>query len=129
MIRATKLAVSRPMYAFDPNTFDPERRSVAAAWFRRKNGVLVASMGLYHFFAPGLPEAQYPDTYQGWVDLHVDNRYGGTHLASWYGMAILNSDQPVSEEESARRVEFLRGMLDGFPAVPAGFDGWWAFPR
>jgi hypothetical protein len=129
MIRAERLAVSRPMYAFAPETFSVRDRTVQAVWFRRKKGVLVASTGSYHFFAPGLAEGAYPASYLGWVELHTDNRYGATHLASWDGVALLNSDQPVTPEEASRRVAFLAGMVAGFPQVPTGFDGWWAFPR
>lgn len=130
MIRVARVAVSRPMYAFDPATFQTVTRSAMAVWFRRRKGTLNAVMGVYTFFdvtpnqAPPLP-----DSYEGWVARHCDNRYGGSHIASWDGVALLSTDQAVTPAEAARRVEFLDAMLRDFPQVPAGFDGWWAFPR
>ena len=56
MIRAPKLVVSQPMYAFDPDSWRAERedsewggsRVLRAAWFKRKAGTLVAVMGSPH---------------------------------------------------------------------------------
>jgi hypothetical protein len=138
MIRAKRLASSRPMYAFDPDTFEGEDheyggyREMRAVWFRRKNGVLVASMGRYRLSVGwGYPgdDPKPDDMYDEWVARHADNRYGGSHLASWDGTALLCSDQPVSPEIAARRVEFLSAMLAGYPEPPANYDGWYEFPK
>lgn len=142
MIRAPKLVVSRPMYAFDPATFgnpyDSDgpcggSRTVDAVWFRRKNGRLVAAMGSYRLHANwgrwDGDAARPADTYEAWVAQHDDNRYGGGHLASWDGEALLCSDQRMTPAEAARRVEFLTLMLARYPDPPAGWDGWWTFPK
>lgn len=141
MIRAPKLLVSRPMYAFKPDTFRGKDyrfgggRVLDAVWFRRKKGVLNAVMGAYslsvgwgkpgdHLSAP--PE----NTYDAWVALHSDNRYGGEHWSSWDGTALLTTDPPALAPDIVQeRTEFLSTMLAGFPHPPAGFDGWWTFPR
>lgn len=140
MIRASKLVVSRPMYAFVPGTLtgvDWEfggHRTVAAVWFRRKKGALVASMGTYDLSvgwgrAGDTRSGRPVDTFDAWVAAHADNRYGGRHLASWDGAALLCSDQPVSPGVAQERVVFLSAMLAGFPDPPAGYDGWWTSPR
>lgn len=136
MIRADHLVVSRPMYAFDPSTCEARAYGgvlvgvvVRAAWFRRKKGLLVATVGTYHPMV--LRRDQWPTdgTYEAWIAAADDNRYGGSHIASWDGEALLNSDQPVTQGVAAVRVRFLDAMLRGFPEPPAGFDGWWTFAR
>lgn len=131
MIRAARLAASRPMYAFDPATWNltPYGPVVRAVWFKRKKGRLVASMGVYHPMVERRDQRPTDGTYEAWIAAADDNRYGGAHTASWDGTALLNSDQPVSPEVAAERVAFLDAMLKGYPGVPAGFDGWWTFPR
>ena len=131
MIRAAKLAVSRPMYAFKPDTWRPAYVGfeVDAVWFRRKKGQLVASLGTYHPMVLRQDQQPTDGTYESWIAAANDNRYGGGHVASWDGQALLCSDQPVSPEVTAKRIAFLDAMLKGFPAPPASFDGWWTFER
>lgn len=139
MIRAPRLVISRPMYAFNPATFGGEDwpfggyRELGAAWFRRKNGRLNAVMGTYRLGASwGRPYDPPPpaDTFDAWVGQHTDNRYGGTHLASWDGRALLcTKPAAVTPRVVAQRVAFLDAMLGGYPSVPAGYDGWFTFPK
>jgi len=131
VIRADKLLVSRPMYAFNPATWQPASVGyvVNAVWFRRKRGVLVASMGHYHPYVtiPHMRPAS--DSYAAWITAADDNRYGGKHVASWDGQALLCTDQPVTPEAAEKRIAWLDEVLRGFPDPPAGWDGWWTFPR
>jgi hypothetical protein len=132
VIRADHLVVSRPAYAFDPATFEMTNHGwprVRAAWFKRKNGRLVATLGVYSPMCLRSARGSARDSYAAWIKAADDNRYGGSHLASWDGAALLNSDQPVSPAIAAERLAFLDAMLRGFPEPPAGFDGWWTFPR
>ncbi len=133
MIRAPRLAVSRPMYAFRPESW---RRAggygyeVDAVWFRRKNGRTLAAMGTYHPMVTPLADEPDGDDYASWIAAANDNRYGGSHDASWDGEALLCTDlSAVSPEVAAERTEFLAAMLAGFPDPPPGFDGWFTFPR
>jgi hypothetical protein len=131
MIRAPRLVVSRPMYAFKPDTWRTGVyvRQVDAVWFKRKGGRLVAVMGRY---SPMVTYGVTPDSYgyADWIAAADDNRYGGHHIASWDGTALLCTDPPaVDPETSARYIQFLDQMLRGFPDVPAGYDGWFTFPR
>ncbi len=155
MIRAPRLAVSRPMYAFDPATWEPRYFHVdphwtppsgwepcyregqptggvvRAVWFRRKNGKTLAAMGTYspHIYGFQITEPT-TDDYQTWIEAADDNRYGGSHWSSWDGSALLTTDPPsVTPDVAAERIEFLDAMLRGFPHPPAGYDGWWTMPR
>lgn len=134
MIRATRLAVSRPTYAFRPETWraDPagSRFVVDAVWFRRKDGRTLAAMGEYHPMVM-LRDAEPTDgMYGSWIAAADDNRYGGDHHASWDGTALLCTDMPaITPKVAAERTAFLTAMLDGFPDPPPGYDGWWTFPR
>jgi len=139
MIRAPKLVVSRSMYAFDPTPLRlPTERypngnwsgsaEFRAVWFKRKRGALVAVMGTYHPMS-SVDSLPAESTYEQWVAAANDNRYGGYHEASWDGTALLGTGERVTPDVAARQVEFLTAMLAGFPNVPAGFDGWWAFEK
>lgn len=155
MIRAARLAPSRPMYAFDPNSwtvrrFDltefrswagPSRKPVfedgqptggemRAVWFRRKAGKTLAAMGVYRPHVLHLDDQPRTGDYQAWVDAADDNRYGGDHWSSWDGQTLLTTTPTsVPPELAAQRIEFLTAMLAGYPDPPPGFDGWWTFPK
>lgn len=133
MIRAPKLLVSRPMYAFQPATWRPDPSGhwfrVDAVWFRRKAGRTLAAMGCYD---PTVLRDDMEPTdglYESWITAADDNRYGAHHVASWDGRALLCTDQGVTPAETNRRIEFLTAVLAGFPDVPAGWDGWWTFQK
>lgn len=133
MIRAPKLVPSRPMYAFNPATWRKASYGgfeVDAVWFKRKRGVIVATMGTYHPFVCG-HGAEEPDSgeYLPWIEAANDNRYGGSWLAKWDGTGLLCYDPPVSPDVAAERIKFLTAVLAGFPDPPADLDGWWTFPR
>ncbi len=133
MIRTERrLVVSRPAYAFDPSTWHSNEHGqwfVDAVWFKRKHGVLVATMGVYHPFVQPFRDQPTDGRYESWIGAANDNRYGGDHVASWDGDALLCSDPRITPEASAARIAFLDVMLTGFPNVPPGFDGWYIFPK
>jgi hypothetical protein len=154
MIRAPKLAVSRPMYAFDPatwqvNRFDlaayrrwagdrptaledgqPTGGEVRAAWFRRKNGRTLAAMGVYRPRVMHHDRDPRADTYLAWIEAADDNRYGASHWSSWDGETLLTTDPPrLAPAVAAERIAFLDAMLCGFPGPPDRYDGWWTVPR
>lgn len=122
MIRAEKFRVSRPLYAVDLDSYrltETGRSDINAAWFRRRKGVTVACVGrVWNYLQPR------PQTAQEFLAAHDDNRYGGDCLARWDG-----SNLWCLADEAQRREYFrvLLPMLDAYPAVPLGFDGWWGF--
>jgi hypothetical protein len=132
VIRAPKLVVSRPMYAFDPTTWlSGGWPTVDAVWFKRKKGVLVAVMGTYHPMVTARGHDRRPaDAYEAWIAAADDNRYGGHHESSWDGTALLTTDPArIPPDLAAERTAFLTAVLAGYPHPPAGYDGWWTFPR
>lgn len=134
MIRARRLAPSRPMYAFDPATWrlplGLSWHTVDAVWFKRKRGALVAVMGTYDPHVMRRDDEPADDSYEAWIAAADDNRYGGSHLSSWDGVALLTTDPPrIPPEVAAERTAFLDLVLKGFPNPPAGYDGWWTFPK
>ncbi len=133
MIRAPRLAVSRPMYAFNPDTW---RKSsvgyeVDAVWFKRKDGILSAVCGTYHPMVMGGNFGKNPTDgrYESWIAAADDNRYGGSWAAKWNGTGLLVYSTPVAPEVMQEYIDFLDPMLKNYPDVPAGFDGWWTFPK
>jgi len=54
----------------------------------------------------------------------LDGRYGGTTHARWDGVRYWG-DEDVKEMQ--RFLGVLKPMLDAYPEVPAGYDGWWRF--
>lgn len=53
------------------------------------------------------------------------NRVSVTPTARWDGTSFWCAGQ--DPDENARYLELLRPMLENFPAVPPGCDGWWRF--
>lgn len=133
MIRAERLVVSRPMYAFKPETWRPAIGGIGfeleAVWFKRTKGVLSAVAGTYHPFVTPFGDEPTDGTYESWIAAANDNRYGGRWAATWDGKGLKCFSQPVTPDTAAKWIEFLDAMLKGYPNPPAGWDGWWTFPK
>lgn len=130
MRREDKFVLSHRPYAVDLGSLavsEKHRRdgssfyhaTVEAVWFRRRRGVLVASFGKLWDFQDGKPE-----TAQGFLSRHADGRYGGTVMTRWDGEGLWTT---MDLAESQEHLKILRPMLENYPEVPAGFDGWWTF--
>jgi hypothetical protein len=117
------------MYAFRPvisrEPSNPYSRVVDAVWFKRKSGVITAAVGSYrlHFDGAGSPPVD--GTYETWVALHGDNRYGGNCSARWNGEKFWSTSEDPNR--NAARLTFLQVMLAGYPAPPEQWDGWYEF--
>jgi hypothetical protein len=103
---------------------DPERPlfkcTIRAAWFRRKSGVLSAHLGtLWDTQTTG------PANGSAYLRAFTDGRYGGNCFARWDADNLWAPES--SWEQMKEYEEFLRPMLERFPEVPPGFDGWWSF--
>lgn len=134
MIRAPRLAVSRPMYAFDPTTWTATAGGygfqVAAVWFKRRSGVLLATVGFYHPMVERRDQQPTDGQYATWVAAADDNRYGGAWSARSNGEITWFAEQEYrTGEETDRARELLAAALAAYPEVPGGYDGWWTFPR
>ncbi|GHH57556.1 hypothetical protein [Lentzea cavernae] len=138
MIKMEKFLISKGPYAVDLASFNAtwnETRwqgepppgaakgswhcTIRAVWFRRRRGETVASIGtLWKSFREA------PVTALEFLEQHVDGRYGGDAVGRWDGDGYWGN---VSLETQQEHLKILRPMLANYPAVPAGFDGWWKF--
>ncbi len=121
MRKVEKFAVSKPLYAIDRKSFRKEgTRSwmrVDACWFRRRRGQTVASMG--YLWSSGY------ESLNEFLEKESDGRYGGRALARWDGSNLWAPE--MSKEQADKCFEFLKPMLDRYPEIPSGFDGWWSY--
>lgn len=124
MIRDDRFVLSRRQFAVDLNSLDthsPRRRlEVTAVWFRRRRGITIACLGLLWDFQQRTPV----DALE-FLAAHDDGRYGGDCRARWDGKGYWGIDD--RPEAQAENLALLRPMIDGYPAAPRGFDGWWRF--
>lgn len=122
MIREERFLISRRPYAVDLSSLAVDsygKATVAAVWFRRRRGVTVACIGeLWNF--PRLT----PKDAREFLVSHTDGRYGGDCHGRWDGTRYWGAQEPGV---AAAHLSLLRPMLDGYPSVPAGYDGWWRF--
>ena len=130
MIREDRFLISRKPYAVDLGSLRVthigaahDGRTLATArinavWFRRRNGVTVACVGhLWDIQSP-------PADASTFLAAHTDGRYGGRCEGRWDGTGYWGEEVPALQ---ARHLELLRPMLAGYPAIPAGYSGWWRF--
>lgn len=132
MIRETKFVLSHRPYAVDlsslsgKSTDTPSGRNpysfsgrIDAVWFRRKNGFTAACIG-------SLWDLQYPEPADAvqFLQQHDDGRYGGDCFGRWDGERYWGAQEPAVMEQ---HLAILKPMLDNYPALPDGYDGWWTF--
>lgn len=123
MIREDRFVLSRNPYAIDLSSlaYQPGDRLARcrAAWFRRRRGGIIACIGTLWDYQREAP----PDT-ATFLRRHIDGRYGGNCEGRWDGDGYWGeSNLGIMGEH----LEVLRPMLDAYPAIPDGFDGWWRF--
>lgn len=129
MRREDEFVVSHRPYAVDLSSLtvephQPGERTVyycwvSAVWYRRRNGQTVACVGTLRGFQHAVPS----DALE-FLARHDDGRYGGDCLGRWDGARYWGAQEPETIEQ---HLALLRPMLDAYPAVPAGYDGWWTF--
>lgn len=129
MIREDKFLISRRPYAVDLSSLRIAKPweprcwvLIDAVWFRRRRGVTVAVVGtLYDFQATPAPLSAVEA-----LGRYTDGRYGGAWTARWDGESYV-SEHPSSPEDMAEHMALLRPMLERYPEIPPGYDGWWRF--
>jgi hypothetical protein len=132
MHRTDRFLISHRLYAVDLTSLTGHRTPtpqghneyyfdgrIDAVWYRRRRGVTVACIGQ-------LWDLQYPEPADGraFLEQHTDGRHGGTCHGRWDGDSYWGTGTLTDQEE---HLAILRPMLDQFPTVPAGYDGWWRF--
>jgi hypothetical protein len=131
MRKLDKFLISKRPYAVDLTSLWTGRNtredgthfwscSANAVWFRRRHGVTVACIG----FLWDLQDSR-PETVEEFVLAHDDGRYGGTAMGRWDGDRYWSDG--VSLKVQGEHLDLLRPMLEHYPDVPAGYDGWWTF--
>jgi hypothetical protein len=96
------------------------RVSAHAVWFRRRNGLTVACAGSLWDY-----QNERPADWEAFARAHTDGRYGGNCVARWDGSNLWAPQMPF--ERAQEYLAVLRPMLDGFPAAPEPYQGWWTF--
>lgn len=128
--RLDEFLISKRPYAVGLESLSTTRRETgdgrphwycrcAAVWYRRRSGVLVSVLGTLWDY-----QDQEPTTVLEFVERHTDGRYGGTALGRWDGTGYWGAEDLATRD---RHLELLRPMLDRYPEVPSGYDGWWTF--
>lgn len=133
MIREDKFLISRRPYAVDLSSYALARHdsdypgarttwhgTVNAVWFRRRSGVLAACVGRLWDI-----QTADPGDVHTFLARHEDGRYGGDCVSRWDGASFWSASQ--DPETTAAHLELLRPMLENYPDIPAGYDGWYRF--
>ena len=122
MDRVERLVVSRGMYAVRLDTLSRAGswRGLDAVWFRRRNRQTVACVGHLWGYSGG-------ETVGEFLEGITTARYGGTCLSRWDG--LVHWSNGLERDEMERQLAILRPMLEGYPAIPEGYDGWWVFRK
>lgn len=133
MIRRDRLVHSGYPYAVRPGTFTVRSRprdldgkvvhrtSVQAFWFKGRVAAPTANMGeLWGSVVLNAGEPA-PDLERFLGEL--DTRYGGDCVARWDGRGLWHQQLSVEGEREA--LGLLRPALEGYPAAPEGYAGWW----
>lgn len=127
MIRDDQFKISRRPYAVDLDSLRAVQVyagtyhvTIDAAWFRRRRGVTVACVG--HLW--GVWKEPPPSDARQALAAMNDGRYGGECKGRWDGKRYWGSQIP---DEISTHMDLLVPMLEQFPAVPAGYDGWWRY--
>lgn len=130
MIRDPRFLISRRPYAVALGTLrggmHPRQSGgeyyngrIDAVWFRRRAGVTVACIGTLWDC-----QDERPADAVAFLQAHDDGRYGGHCDGRWDGQSYWGN---VTLAEQEQHLAVLRPMLAAYPAIPAGFDGWWRF--
>lgn len=130
MIHTDQFRISDRPYAVDLDTLTTHENMGArgpywtggtdAVWFRRRRGVTVAVAGQLH----GLIHTA-PADVRDFLTKNTDGRYGGSAVARWDGSNLWAPQMHRDDQEEYYAL--LAPMLDAFPAIPHGYDGWWTF--
>lgn len=134
MIRKDQFLISRNSFAVDLATVTGDQRkrgdkiafsgSCRAVWFRRKDGVTRACLGVLGLWNHYLPERLDLSDPHAVLSADLDGRYGGDAYGRWDGKRYWGAQEPAVQ---SLHLDVLRPMLDNYPTIPEGYDGWWGF--
>lgn len=135
MIRQDRFLISHKPYAINLTTVTATQQphagdryaltgSCEAVWFRRRQGTTVACIGTLGLSAHYLTQPVNVDDPTAILSANLDGRHGGDTHGRWDGEYYWGAQRPDTIE---KHLTLLRPMLDAYPALPAGYDGWWRF--
>ncbi|MEE4598256.1 hypothetical protein V2J94_41545 [Streptomyces sp. DSM 41524] len=141
MIREDRFLISRKPFAVDLTSLisgeqtvrdegtDHERYlysgRINAVWFRRKQGTTYACLGSLGLWSHNLRyRIENTEDPMQVLSADLDSRYGGDCYGRWDGERYWGAQKPEVIEQ---HLTLLRPMLDAYPDVPEGYDGWWRF--
>lgn len=135
MFKIDKFLISKSLYAIRMDSLEVELRpcpegfngidiwhwTMDAVWFRRRKGTTVACTGqLWNY------QETEPASAAEALAAATDGRHGADCKARWDGHSIWVLP-PQAPDDSDRFTALLRPMLDRYPEIPSGFDGWWKY--
>jgi hypothetical protein len=123
MERTDAFLISKKPYAVKTMSLDISLHgsvTMQAVWFRRRAGVTVACAGILWDHMPSVRDTA------DFLDRIGTARYGANCVARWDGERLWTDPSLPYVNPYP---DLLRPMLENFPAVPAGYDGWWVFRR
>ena len=116
-----RYAVYLDSLVLEPSPSGLTHATLRAVWLRRKGRVTAACVGtLWNSFR--VPPADAAD----FLARSTDGRYGGECLGRWDGTRYWGAQEP---EVIEAHLELLRPMLNTYPEIPKGFDGWYVYER
>ena len=116
-----RYAVDLGSLVLEPSTSGLTHATVRAVWFRRKDRVTAACVGhLWNSFRTA------PTDVADFLARSTDGRYGGVCEGRWDGTRYWGTQEPETIEA---HLQLLRPMLEWYPDLPDGFDGWWIYER
>ncbi len=92
----------------------------AAVWFKKRQGLIVASEGTLSLSTKYSESDALPDFVEAFNEM--DGRYGGQTEFQWDGERMFAPRQPMAAMQEAQ--VRLQGYLDMFPTPPPGYEGW-----
>lgn len=129
MIRDDEFILAHRAYAVDLTSlrltedrgqFGPFwRGTIDAVWFRRRPSATVAYIGTLWDY-----QHERPADATAFLQAHDDGQYGGNCDGRYDGQSYWGNGTPDVRQQ---HLAVLRPMLDAYPAIPDGFDGWWRF--
>jgi hypothetical protein len=136
VICETRFLISQKPYAIDLSTVTGEQEqrgdrdtfnfsgTCNALWFRRKDGITRACLGTLRLWSHFLSTPVDLADPHAVLSADLDGRYGGDCHARWDGERYWGAQEPHVQ---ALHLTVLEPMLANYPAIPAGYDGWWRF--
>jgi hypothetical protein len=116
-----RYAVDLGSLVLEPSTSGLTHATIRAVWFRRKDRVTAACVGhLWNSFRTAPADAA------DFLARSTDGRYGGVCEGRWDGTRYWGTQEPETIEA---HLQLLRPMLEWYPDLPDGFDGWWIYER